>query len=188
MTESTENLVAEAAANAAEKIATQMIAERGRGAILVGAARVDTALENLLKSVMTPGAPRDDNLFKPERPLGTFSAKIALAARLSLIEKPVEKAIQAIRKVRNEFAHSFDDISISNELHQSRLAEAYVDARKNPLWAPMEKILTEAKIEKHLRDYIVLIIVLVAFMEACAHLQEKFSPAIPVRFSKQAEV
>ncbi len=133
MTKPTEDSFDLAVASAAQKIAIQMIAEKGRGAILVGAARVDTALEFLLKSVMTPGAPKNDNLFKSERPLGTFSAKIALAARLSLIEKPVENAIQAIRKLRNEFAHSFDDISISNELHQSRLREAYMDARKNPL-------------------------------------------------------
>ena len=188
MIDITEDRMADAAADAAEKIATQMMAEKGRGAILVGAARIDTALENLLKSVMAPGSPKDDNLFKPERPLGTFSAKIALAARLSLIEKPVEKAIQAVRKTRNDFAHSFDGICISDEQHQSRLAEAFADARKNPLWVPMEALLMKAKIEKPLRDYIVLVTVLVAFMEACAHLQEKFSPAIPVRFSRSVEV
>lgn len=186
MTEITKDPLAEAAADSAQRIATQMIEETGRGAILVGAARIDTALEYLLKSVMTPGTPKDDNLFKPERPLGTFSAKIALAARLSLIEKPVEKALQAIRKTRNDFAHSFDGICISDDQYQSRLAEAYADARQNPLWAPIEAILTEAKIEKHLRNYIVLVTVLIAFMEACTHLQEKFSPAIPVRFSRSA--
>ena len=180
--------MAKAAADAAQKIATQMLAEKGRGAILVGAARIDTALENLLKSVMAPGSRKEDNLFKPERPLGTFSAKIALAARLSLIEKPVEKAIQAIRKTRNDFAHSFDSNSISDEKQISRLAEAYADARTNPLWAPVETLLTEAKIEKPLRDYIVLVTILVAYMEACTHLQEKFSPAIPVRFSRSFEV
>lgn len=175
-------------ADEAQKIAIQMMAEKGRGAILVGAARIDTALESLLKSVMAPAPSKDDNLFKPERPLGTFSAKIALAARLSLIERPVEKAIQAVRKTRNDFAHSFDDICISDELHQSRLAEAYADARKNPLWAPIEELLTDAKIEKPLRDYIILVVVLVAFMEACAHMQERLSPSIPVRFSKSIAI
>lgn len=186
MTVTTDDKLAQLAANEAEKIATQMMAECGRGAILVGAARIESALENLLKSVMAPGSPKDDNLFKPERPLGTFSAKITLASRLSLIEKPVEQALQMIRKTRNDFAHSFDDIYISDEVHQSRLAEAFSEGRKNPLWAPIEKILTEADIEKHLRDYILLVTVLVAFMEACSHLQERFLPAIPVRFSRSA--
>lgn len=184
MTETTDDKVALRASNAAKEIATQMMAERGRGAILVGAARIDTALEKLLKSVMAPGSLRDDNLFKPERPLSTFAAKIALASRLSLIEKPVEQAIQMIRKVRNDFAHSFDDVSISDEIHQSRLAEAYSEARKNPLWAPTESLLIDAEVEKYLREYILLVVVLVAFMEACTDLQERFSPAIPVRFSR----
>ena len=60
-----EDPMAKAAADAAQKIATQMLAEKGRGAILVGAARIDTALENLLKSVMAPGSRKEDNLFKP---------------------------------------------------------------------------------------------------------------------------
>lgn len=188
MTESTDDRMAADAANEAKNVATQMMAEKGRGAILVGAARIDTALEKLLKSVMAPASSKDDNLFKPERPLSTFSAKISLAARLSLIEKPVEKALQAVRKTRNDFAHSFDGIGISDKPHQSRLAEAYAEARKNPLWAPMEVLLTDAKIEKDLRDYIVLVTVLVAFMEACAHLQNRLLPSIPVRFSKTEEV
>lgn len=49
MTEIAEDPMAKAAADAAQKIATQMLAEKERGAILVGAARIDTALENLLK-------------------------------------------------------------------------------------------------------------------------------------------
>lgn len=186
MTETADEKMAELAASEAKKIVMQMMAVRGRGAILVGAARIDTAIENLLKSVMTPGLPKDDNLFKPDRPLGTFSAKIALASRLSLIDKPVEQAMQMIRKTRNDFAHSFDGISISDGIHQSRLAEAYSEARKNPLWAPLEKMLTEENVEKHLRDYMLLVTVLVAFMEACSHLQERFSPAIPVRFTRPA--
>ncbi len=183
MTETTDDNMPWLAASEAGKIAAQMTVEGGRGAILVGAARIDTALETLLKSVMAPGSPKDDNLFDPEKPLGTLSAKIALASRLSLIEKPVEQAMQMIRKTRNDFAHSFDGICISDEVHQGRLARAYSEARKNPLWAPLEKTLTEAGIEKHLRDYILLVTVLVTFMEACSHRQERFLPAIPVRFS-----
>lgn len=182
MTEISNEKLAKLAAEESSKIVTQMMSERGRGAILVGGARIDTALESLLKSVMAPGSPKDDNLFKPDRPLGTFSAKIALASRLSLIDKPVEKALQTIRKVRNDFAHSFEDLNLSDSSYQSRLSEAYVDARRNPLWPKIEGLLIDAKFEDKLRDYVLLICVLVAFMEACSHLQRKFAPAIPVRF------
>ena len=45
-----------AAAQAARTIALQMLKELGRGAVLVGVARVDAALEHLLQAVMTPAA------------------------------------------------------------------------------------------------------------------------------------
>lgn len=59
-----------AAAQAAKTIALQMLEERGRGAVLVGVARVDAALEHLLQAAMAPGGAKGDGLFLPERPLG----------------------------------------------------------------------------------------------------------------------
>lgn len=41
-----------AAAEQARTVVLQMMAERGRGVVLVGAARLDLALEHLLKVVM----------------------------------------------------------------------------------------------------------------------------------------
>lgn len=43
-----------AAAEQARNVAVQMMVERGRGLVLVGAARLDLALEHLLKAVMAP--------------------------------------------------------------------------------------------------------------------------------------
>ncbi len=64
------------AAEQARNVALQMMAERGRGLVLVGAARLDLALEHLLKAVMAPNAKPDDKLFTPDRPLGSLGAKI----------------------------------------------------------------------------------------------------------------
>jgi len=71
-----------AAAQAARTIALQMLEERGRGAVLVGVARVDAALEHLKQALMAPGPSKADGLFLPERPLGSLGAKDALARRL----------------------------------------------------------------------------------------------------------
>ena len=78
------------AVDAARTIALQMLEERGRGAVLVGVARVDTALEHLLQALMAPAPNRGDGLFLPDRPLGSLGAKVALARRLGLIDAPVE--------------------------------------------------------------------------------------------------
>jgi len=85
-----------AAAQAARTIALQMLEERGRGAVLVGVARVDAALEHLLQAVMTPATAKGDGLFLPERPLGSIGAKVALASRLGLIDGPVERALNVL--------------------------------------------------------------------------------------------
>lgn len=69
----------EAAAEEARSVALGMLRERGRGAVLVGVARVDAALEALLKAALAP--PRgSESLFHTDRPLGSFGA---LARRAS---------------------------------------------------------------------------------------------------------
>ncbi|MFM8524464.1 MAG: hypothetical protein ACKOCM_02415 [Cyanobacteriota bacterium] len=86
----------EAAAEEARSVALGMLRERGRGAVLVGVARVDAALEALLKAALAP--PRgSDTLFHADRPLGSFGAKISLAARLGLIDAAVEQSLHGLR-------------------------------------------------------------------------------------------
>jgi hypothetical protein len=75
-------------AEQAHTIALSMLQEKGRGAVLVGAARVDTALEALLKAALAPPSSRE-TLFHTDRPLGSFGARIALAQRLRPYQPPV---------------------------------------------------------------------------------------------------
>ncbi|MCP9793436.1 hypothetical protein KBZ20_16865 [Vulcanococcus limneticus Candia 3F8] len=131
------------AAKQAQAVVIQMMAERGRGVVLVGAARLDFALENLLKAVMAPTSDDDERLFTPERSLGSFAAKISLAARLGLIDAAVEKGLHAVRGVRNDFAHSAADPSLDDQRHQKRLARVYQQAQANPLWAAIEPLLMQ---------------------------------------------
>lgn len=165
-----------------------MLQERGRGAVLVGVARVDAALERLLQAVLLPAAGRNDSLFQADRPLGSFGARISLAHRMGLIQTPVERALHTLRRVRNAFAHSSDSASLADPAHAARLAQAYQDARANPLWAPLESVLSkagaagEAPVDPALRDYILLITILVAFLEAAAQQLAPQPPAVVMGF------
>jgi hypothetical protein len=178
-----------AAAQAARTIALQMLEERGRGAVLVGVARVDAALEHLLQAVMSPASNKSDGLFLPERPLGSLGAKVALARRLGLIDAQVERALSALRKLRNAFAHSAESASLSDPSHSGRLGEIYAEARANPLWAPLEAVLKaqppapQGLLDPALRDYILLITILVAFLEATAQQLTPFQPPVVMGFS-----
>ena len=176
------------AADAARTIALQMLEERGRGAVLVGVARVDAALESLLQAVLLPPPGATDTFFQPDRPLGSFGARITLAARLGLIEPLVAQALQTLRRGRPAFAHSTTTATLSDPGHADRLAQAYVAARANALWAPLERILQEQSagestpLDPALRDYILLITILVAFLEAAAQQLTPYKPPVVMRF------
>lgn len=176
------------ASDAARTIALQMLQERGRGAVLVGAARVDAALERLLQAVLLPAPGSMDPFFQPDRPLGSFGARITLAARLGLIEPPVEQALQTLRRVRNGFAHSTTTATLTDPSHADRLLQAYAAAQLNSLWQPLERILQKkvggdgAPLDPALQNYILLITILVAFLEAAAQQLSPQPPAVVMGF------
>ena len=64
-----------AAAEQARNVALQMMAERGRGLVLVGAARLDLALEHLLKAVMAPAQAPTTSSSPPIAPTAATAPK-----------------------------------------------------------------------------------------------------------------
>ena len=66
-----------------------------------------------------------------------------MARRLGLIDRQVELALHTLRRVRNAFAHSTTQASLSEACHHQPLAECYRQARCNPLWDPLERILDD---------------------------------------------
>jgi hypothetical protein len=138
---------------------------------------------------MTPAAVKGDGLFLPDRPLGSLGAKVALARRLGLIDGAVERALNVLRKLRNAFAHSAESASLADPAHSSRLAEVYADTRANPLWEVLETLLAEqVSLDPALRDYILLITILVTFLEAIAQQLTPFQPPIVMRFSSVSRI
>lgn len=172
------------AAEQARNVALQMMTERGRGLVLVGAARLDLALEHVLKAVMAPCSDPDDKLFTPDRSLGSYGAKISLAARLGLIDASIEQALHVIRRVRNDFAHSAGEPSLTEPRHQTRLQRVYSEAERSALWMAMAPLLqSQPELSAQEQGFILLVTTLVASIEACALLQQPFSPRATVRFS-----
>ena len=79
--------------------------------------------------------------------------------------------------------------SLADPAHSARLAEIYAEARTNPLWAPLETVLAaqppsaHGPLEPALRDYILLITILVAFLEATAQQLRPYQPPVVMAFS-----
>jgi hypothetical protein len=107
---------------------------------------------------------------------------------MGLIDQPVEQALQTLRRVRNGFAHSTTTATLVDPSHSDRLGQAYAAARSNPLWPPLERILQEkvaadgTPLDPALRDYILLITILVAFLEAAAQQLVPQPPAVVMGF------
>jgi len=123
------------------------------------------------------------------RPLGSFGARITLAARRGLIEPLVEQALQTLRRVRNAFAHSTTTATLGDPGHGDRLFQANAAARDHSLLLPLERILQQRiggpgkpAVEAGLRDYILLITIPVALLEAAAQQLSPQSPLVVMGF------
>jgi len=79
-----------------------------RAATIVAASIIDDELESKIQSRLLPDKdPNGDRLFdQGEAALGSFNAKILLAARLGIIDLHFEKLLHRFRdKIRNKYAH-----------------------------------------------------------------------------------
>ena len=94
-----------------------------------------------------------------------------------------------LRKLRNAFAHSAESASLTDDTHRMRLEAVYLEARANPLWGPLEAVLAAqpplapGPLDAALRDYILLITILVAFLEATAKQLKPIKPPVVMRFA-----
>jgi DNA-binding MltR family transcriptional regulator len=96
-----------------------------RAAAIVAAAFLDDILKDALEAFLVPATStsEDKKLFGGQGPLATFSSKIVLAHRLGLISDWERQAVDAIRLVRNEFAHVTSDISFRTQTVRDRVKQ-----------------------------------------------------------------
>ena len=98
--------------------------ESDRAAVIVTSSLFDTALHSLLKNCFVPIPTSTDNLFdSPNSPLSTFSSKIDICFRISLISSKFCRDLHLIRKIRNEFAHNIHGCTFENCVIRQRVLE-----------------------------------------------------------------
>ena len=104
----------------------QLEHESERGTVIVSAALMDEALEDLIKAKLVPSPEKEDELFVGAyATLGNFSAKIDFAYRLGLIGLSTRNSLHLIRKLRNDFAHSSLKESFESNRVKSRVRELF---------------------------------------------------------------
>lgn len=90
--------------------------ESDRGAVLVAGTMLDERLKEILKSFLLDSKSTVDLLEGFNAPLGTFSSRIAACLSMGLIQKHEFDELNTIRKIRNEFAHTWDNASFETGL------------------------------------------------------------------------
>jgi mannitol operon repressor len=81
--------------------------ESDRGAALTAAAMLDQRLEEILSGYLADVPATQDLLSGYSAPLGTFSSRNSIAFALGLIQENEYNEINVVRKIRNEFGHSW---------------------------------------------------------------------------------
>jgi hypothetical protein len=94
----------------------ELQSESDRGAALVGAAFLDEHLRLVLERFFIDDKRKVNNLLShPERPLGSFGARISIAYCLGMMPKNVYHDLNLIKDIRNGFAHHLHGLSFANE-------------------------------------------------------------------------
>jgi hypothetical protein len=81
--------------------------ETDRAAAILGAAYLDSLLEQLLRDYFIQDAVVEE-LLGTDRPLCNFSARIDASFALGLVSTAVHRDLHFVRKIRNKFAHKIE--------------------------------------------------------------------------------
>ena len=87
----------------------------GRVLAVLGAAYLDSVLEQLLRATFVDDEKEADRLLAPDRPIGANGARYQLAYCLGLISADQRNDLKTIAKIRNLFAHDFSVVSLEND-------------------------------------------------------------------------
>ena len=95
----------------------QLQKESDRGIVLVSAELISVLLQELLAKKFLSDSRIGNILFnQPGSSLSSFYSKIELSFAMGLISDDEYHDLQIVRKVRNQFAHSFDELHFSTEV------------------------------------------------------------------------
>jgi DNA-binding MltR family transcriptional regulator len=128
-----------------------------RGLVLSLAAFAEEALGELLNAFMTPSDATTQLIEGFNAPLGTFSSRIKAAYAIGLITKEQFLDLERLRKIRNEFAHSWKPVDISKQkvaalidsMAFSRIDDHFPNTLSEKMRSSMSCLLVELRSSTH---------------------------------------
>lgn len=117
--------------------------ESDRAAVILGAAKLDNILYQILGSVLLPPPSGNDELLEGDSPLSTFSSRINISYRLGLIDSEFARTLHLIRRIRNSFAHEVSGANMNSGGHVDRIRELSSVLRHYKEYASFQKTFFE---------------------------------------------
>lgn len=159
-------------------IVTDFKNENDRSAVIVGAAKLDAALQKLLQNVLLASPTSSDELFDGDTPLATFSAKIHLAYRLGFIDSDFARALHLVRKIRNSFAHEVATKTLSEGAHKDRVDVLAAPFRRFHQFESNREKLKADKASTESIDFRAVQYLMIARLEFLARTAEPFDSSV----------
>jgi hypothetical protein len=98
-----------------DEILSEIRGGSARSAVLLSASLIDTVLGGAIREKMRPLTDKEqEEIFFGEGPLSTFSSRIKVAYALNVFGKRTRHDLDALRKIRNDFAHSVEKIEFDS--------------------------------------------------------------------------
>jgi hypothetical protein len=113
--------------------------ESDRAAVILGAAKLDSLLGQLIDQFLLPAPGNTDELLEGDSPLATFSARINACHRLGLVGPQFCKSLHLVRRIRNSFAHEVVGVSLQSGSHADRLKSLLLPLEKLPFFSELRE-------------------------------------------------
>ena len=166
--------------------------EGERSSVVLGAERINVALEVLIKNSLQPSLNNTDTLFTSEGALASFSRKIEMAYRLGLIDLPFKQALGLVRKLRNDFAHAIKVESLQQDNHADRvkaLSKLVIKGNEKTIESfalAYQKAAEEVQAQvppEHVRAYLSCVMLLLLKLELTRHFTQRPDVLLPAKIN-----
>lgn len=144
--------------------------ESDRGVALISAAALDFELGELLRGILVDNGRVANEMLAQSRPLATFSARIDMVYLLGWTSPDIRRELHFIRKIRNEFGHTFEDVTFSSPKIKSLCSHLKMSVHPNA----RERLKFTFSVAYILGE-------LHASKEKASHLPERKSRPVPYR-------
>jgi len=120
--ESTAKVVLHESVRRATTFMQQFIGQPDHVAVIIATSKMDELLGASIRERLLPCVEKKDDFLDSERGLGTFSNRIVMAYRIGIIDDSLARALHIFRRIRNDFAHTYEGQSLDNAPHRDRIS------------------------------------------------------------------